>query len=128
MSVLGSYETVRFTKQVRGWDDPRLATINGLRRRGFPPQAINQFCAYVLQLSVIQACVAPVSPTATPRLQHLAYALYDALYLGSDSEIGVSRNIGYVENKKLEFVIRSYLDEVRRLGGRMTVGIGFSIA
>ncbi|RYG50511.1 hypothetical protein EON67_05145 [archaeon] len=31
-------------KKVRGWDDPRLATINGLRRRGYPPEAINAFC------------------------------------------------------------------------------------
>jgi glutaminyl-tRNA synthetase len=28
---------------VRGWDDPRLLTINGLRRRGVPPAAINRF-------------------------------------------------------------------------------------
>jgi glutaminyl-tRNA synthetase len=31
-------------KKVRGWDDPRLATINGLRRRGYAPEAINAFC------------------------------------------------------------------------------------
>ena len=29
---------------VRGWDDPRLFTINGLRRRGYTPTAINEFC------------------------------------------------------------------------------------
>lgn len=27
-----------------GWDDPRLFTLSGLRRRGFPPEAINKFC------------------------------------------------------------------------------------
>ena len=31
-------------KNVRGWDDPRLLTINGLRRRGYLPEAINSFC------------------------------------------------------------------------------------
>ena len=31
-------------KTVRGWDDPRLLTINGLRRRGYPAEAINAFC------------------------------------------------------------------------------------
>jgi glutaminyl-tRNA synthetase len=31
-------------KRVRGWDDPRLLTINGLRRRGYTPAAINAFC------------------------------------------------------------------------------------
>lgn len=31
----------------RDWDDPRLFTLTALRRRGFPPEAINNFCARV---------------------------------------------------------------------------------
>ena len=30
--------------KVRGWDDPRIPTLNGLRRRGYTPEAINAFC------------------------------------------------------------------------------------
>ena len=29
---------------VNGWDDPRLLTLEGLRRRGYTPTAINTFC------------------------------------------------------------------------------------
>lgn len=32
---------------VSGWDDPRLPTLSGLRRRGYPAKAITDFCAYV---------------------------------------------------------------------------------
>ncbi len=31
-------------KHVRGWDDPRMPTLSGLRRRGFTPAAIRDFC------------------------------------------------------------------------------------
>jgi glutaminyl-tRNA synthetase len=32
---------------VRGWDDPRMPTLSGLRRRGYTPEAIRNFCARV---------------------------------------------------------------------------------
>lgn len=50
---------------VSGWDDPRMATLSGMRRRGYPAAAIRDFCdrigvskAYsVVDYGMLEACV-----------------------------------------------------------------------
>ncbi|HIT52893.1 MAG TPA: glutamine--tRNA ligase/YqeY domain fusion protein [Candidatus Fimivicinus intestinavium] len=50
---------------VSGWDDPRMATLSGMRRRGYPPAAIRDFCerigvskAYsVVDYGLLESCV-----------------------------------------------------------------------
>src|SRR5216110_1609311 len=34
-------------KHVSGWDDPRMPTLSGIRRRGYTPEAIRNFCASI---------------------------------------------------------------------------------
>jgi glutaminyl-tRNA synthetase len=46
-TVLSKRRLIQFVqeKRVNGWDDPRMPTLSGLRRRGFSPEAIRAFVA-----------------------------------------------------------------------------------
>ena len=48
-TILSKRRLLRLVEEeyVNGWDDPRLLTIAGLRRRGVPPSAIRTFCREV---------------------------------------------------------------------------------
>ena len=54
MYLLHALKKIIFLLTFRDWDDPRLFTLTALRRRGFPPEAINKFCGKVL--SVLLPC------------------------------------------------------------------------
>lgn len=45
-TVLSKRKIIRLVegKYVDGWDDPRLLTVEGMKRRGYPAEAINLFC------------------------------------------------------------------------------------
>lgn len=50
---------------VNGWDDPRLPTLRGMRKRGYPPAALRLFCEMigisradsVIDMSLLEECV-----------------------------------------------------------------------
>ncbi|MCS6848535.1 MAG: glutamine--tRNA ligase/YqeY domain fusion protein [Anaerolineae bacterium] len=48
-TVLSKRKLLQLVKEghVRGWDDPRMPTLRGLRRRGYTPSAIRDFCARI---------------------------------------------------------------------------------
>ncbi len=48
-TLLSKRKLLRLVKDghVNGWDDPRMPTLSGLRRRGYTPQAIRDFCELI---------------------------------------------------------------------------------
>ena len=63
-------------KKVNGWDDPRLPTLKGLKRRGFNPSVLKRFCKLVgvtkkdalIDISLLETCARDEFDKKAPRL------------------------------------------------------------
>ncbi|KRY42938.1 putative glutamine--tRNA ligase [Trichinella spiralis] len=79
-AVISKRKIIKLVQEniIRDWDDPRLFTLTALKRRGFPPQAINNFVAKMglttaltaVDPMMLEACVRDVLNVTAPR--HMA--------------------------------------------------------
>ncbi|MFZ0390856.1 MAG: glutamine--tRNA ligase/YqeY domain fusion protein [Calditrichia bacterium] len=77
-TVMSKRKLLRLVKEgyVKGWDDPRMPTISGLRRRGFPPAAIRDFAERIgvaksnstVQIEFLEHCVRENLNKTAPRV------------------------------------------------------------
>jgi glutaminyl-tRNA synthetase len=76
-TILSKRRLIQLVEQgyVAGWDDPRMPTVAGMRRRGYTPEAIRDFCAKIgvakndnlVDIALLEACVRDDLNERTPR-------------------------------------------------------------
>jgi glutaminyl-tRNA synthetase len=76
-TVLSKRRLIKLVQEgcVTGWDDPRMPTISGLRRRGFPPEAMRKFCDMIgvgkrenlVEMGLLEYCVREELNKTAPR-------------------------------------------------------------
>jgi glutaminyl-tRNA synthetase len=60
---------------VNGWDDPRMPTLTGMRRRGYPAAALREFCRKIgvtkkrnlIEMGVLENCIREMLGNTAPR-------------------------------------------------------------
>ena len=77
-TVLSKRRLIKLVQEgkVAGWDDPRMPTLSGLRRRGYPPEAIRKFCDLIgvgkrenlVDMALLEYCVREELNVTAPRV------------------------------------------------------------
>ncbi|OGT87374.1 MAG: glutamine--tRNA ligase [Gammaproteobacteria bacterium RIFCSPLOWO2_12_FULL_52_10] len=77
-TILSKRKLIRLVKagHVRGWDDPRMPSIHGMRRRGYTPAALRDFCNRLgvtkndtrIDMAVLENCLREDLDQRTPRV------------------------------------------------------------
>ncbi len=113
-TLLSKRKLLRLVTQghVSGWDDPRMPTISGLRRRGYTPAALRDFCDRIgvaradstVDVALLEHCLREDLNAHAPRYM----AVLDPLKVVIEN---------YPQDKQEEFVFPNYPDK-EEMGSR----------
>ncbi|MCH5212287.1 MAG: glutamine--tRNA ligase/YqeY domain fusion protein [Oscillospiraceae bacterium] len=124
-TITSKRRSLRLVKDgiVTGWDDPRMSTLCGMRRRGYTPEAIRDFCERigvakansVIDFAMLEACIRDDLNKHAPR----AMAVIDPIRLVVDNypedlvetfEVEVNPEDPSMGTRKVEFSKYLYIE------------------
>ncbi|MBL4661639.1 MAG: glutamine--tRNA ligase/YqeY domain fusion protein [Alcanivoracaceae bacterium] len=108
---------------VDGWDDPRMPTVSGMRRRGYTPQSIREYAKKstvtkkpsIIPMSTLEDCVRQELNTIAPRVMGILRPLKVVIenYPEGESEMIVAKNHPMDEsfgNREIPFARELYIE------------------
>lgn len=111
-------------KFVQGWDDPRMPTISGLRRRGYTPESIRAFCERIgvarfnstIDLTVLENSIREHLNTIAPRVMAVLRPIKVVLTNYPEGQIEYLEAVNNPEDpaagtRKIPFTREFYIEE-----------------
>jgi glutaminyl-tRNA synthetase len=108
---------------VEGWDDPRMPTLAGLRRRGFTPGSVREFCSRIgvsksentVQMGMLESCIREDLNGNSPRRMAVLHPLKVVITDYPEEQVGQLEVANHPQDesmgtRKVPFTSELYID------------------
>ena len=110
-TVLSKRKLIRLVQEghVGGWDDPRMPTIAGIRRRGYTPESIRTFCERigvaransVVDIALLEYCIREELNRKAPRVMGVLHPLRIVIENYPENQVEMLQAVNNPEDPKM---------------------------